>query len=258
MLLVTGGAGFIGSNIVARLNEAGRTDIVVNDIAGHMTASGAICQAPARRFRAAGRTAALARRPQARRRHPYGRDLRHHRDRRRPGDGHQFPPVAAAARLVHGNRARRSSMRRRPRPMATASRAFDDDASPERCGAAADESLRLEQASVRPGAGRRAAARREAAAAMGRPEILQRVRPERVSQGQDGERAGRGASTTSKAGRTVRLFKSHSRRHRRRRPAPRLHLCRRRGARWCAGCWRRRACPACSMSAPARRAAFAR
>ena len=31
MLLVTGGAGFIGSNVVASLNEAGRTDIVVND-----------------------------------------------------------------------------------------------------------------------------------------------------------------------------------------------------------------------------------
>src|SRR6202789_3540717 len=34
MLLVTGGAGFIGSNVVAALNEAGRTDIVVNDTLG--------------------------------------------------------------------------------------------------------------------------------------------------------------------------------------------------------------------------------
>ena len=31
MLLVTGGAGFIGSNVVASLNEAGRADVVVND-----------------------------------------------------------------------------------------------------------------------------------------------------------------------------------------------------------------------------------
>ncbi len=31
MLLVTGGAGFIGSNVVAGLNDAGRTDIVVSD-----------------------------------------------------------------------------------------------------------------------------------------------------------------------------------------------------------------------------------
>src|SRR5215469_16025664 len=31
MLLVTGGAGFIGSNMIADLNEAGHTDVVVND-----------------------------------------------------------------------------------------------------------------------------------------------------------------------------------------------------------------------------------
>src|SRR5208282_773174 len=34
MLLVTGGAGFIGSNVVASLNEAGRADIAVNDVLG--------------------------------------------------------------------------------------------------------------------------------------------------------------------------------------------------------------------------------
>jgi ADP-L-glycero-D-manno-heptose 6-epimerase len=34
MLLVTGGAGFIGSNVVAGLNDAGRADIVVNDVLG--------------------------------------------------------------------------------------------------------------------------------------------------------------------------------------------------------------------------------
>jgi ADP-L-glycero-D-manno-heptose 6-epimerase len=34
MLLVTGGAGFIGSNVVASLNEAGRCDIAVNDFLG--------------------------------------------------------------------------------------------------------------------------------------------------------------------------------------------------------------------------------
>ena len=35
MLLVTGGAGFIGSNIVAALNDAGRSDVVVCDLLGH-------------------------------------------------------------------------------------------------------------------------------------------------------------------------------------------------------------------------------
>ncbi len=34
MLLITGGAGFIGSNVVASLNEAGRADIAVNDSLG--------------------------------------------------------------------------------------------------------------------------------------------------------------------------------------------------------------------------------
>jgi len=35
MFLVTGGAGFIGSNVVASLNEKGATDVVVNDLLGH-------------------------------------------------------------------------------------------------------------------------------------------------------------------------------------------------------------------------------
>ena len=34
MLLVTGGAGFIGSNVVASLNEAGRADVIINDWLG--------------------------------------------------------------------------------------------------------------------------------------------------------------------------------------------------------------------------------
>lgn len=34
MYLVTGGAGFIGSNVVASFNEAGVTDVVVNDVLG--------------------------------------------------------------------------------------------------------------------------------------------------------------------------------------------------------------------------------
>jgi len=47
MLLVTGGAGFIGSNVVAALNEAGRTDIVVND---HLGADGKWRNLGKRRF----------------------------------------------------------------------------------------------------------------------------------------------------------------------------------------------------------------
>jgi ADP-L-glycero-D-manno-heptose 6-epimerase len=47
MLLVTGGAGFIGSNVVAALNEAGRTDIVIND---HLGADGKWRNLGKRRF----------------------------------------------------------------------------------------------------------------------------------------------------------------------------------------------------------------
>ena len=35
MLLVTGGAGFIGSNVVAALNDTGRADLAVCDLLGH-------------------------------------------------------------------------------------------------------------------------------------------------------------------------------------------------------------------------------
>src|SRR5256885_11574188 len=35
MLLVSGGAGFIGSNIAAALNDAGHSDVVVGDLLGH-------------------------------------------------------------------------------------------------------------------------------------------------------------------------------------------------------------------------------
>src|ERR1700716_1187972 len=35
MLLVTGGAGFIGSNVVAALNDAGRSDVAICDFLGH-------------------------------------------------------------------------------------------------------------------------------------------------------------------------------------------------------------------------------
>src|SRR6202041_1589402 len=35
MLLVPGGAGFTGSNVVAALNDAGRADVTVCDLLGH-------------------------------------------------------------------------------------------------------------------------------------------------------------------------------------------------------------------------------
>ena len=49
MLLVTGGAGFIGSNVVASLNEAGRTDVAVSDWLGQRRQVAQPAEAPARR-----------------------------------------------------------------------------------------------------------------------------------------------------------------------------------------------------------------
>ena len=190
MLLVTGGAGFIGSNVVAALNDAGRSDVAVCDLLGHD-----------------GKWRNLAKRQLA-----------------------DFVPPAELMDWLKGRRLDavihlgaisettatdgdlvietnfRLSMRlldwctANATPLIYASSAatygdgaqgFRDD--PSLAGAeeaAADESLRLEQASVRHGGGRTRRARRTAAAAMGRAEILQRVRPQRISQGHDDERAG--------------------------------------------------------------------
>ncbi len=165
----------------------GATDIVVNDVLGTDDKWRNLAKRQVADVVAPADLFALARRPQARRRHPHGRDLRHHRDRRRPGDGEQLPHLDAAAGLVHRGagavhlrlvgrdlRRRRRGLRRR----LVAGRAAE---------AQADESLRLEQAIVRPGGGRALREEREAAAAMGGPEVLQRVRPERVPQGRDDE-----------------------------------------------------------------------
>ena len=47
MLLVTGGAGFIGSNVVASLNEAGRTDVAISDWLGQRGKMAQPAEAPA-------------------------------------------------------------------------------------------------------------------------------------------------------------------------------------------------------------------
>ncbi len=84
MFLVTGGAGFIGSNIVASLNEAGATDVVVNDWLG--TGDVKWRNLAKRQIADFVPPADLARWLDGRKldaRHPHGRHLRHHRHRRR-------------------------------------------------------------------------------------------------------------------------------------------------------------------------------
>ncbi len=187
-------------------------------------------QAPAGRRDSPRRADRLARRPQARCGRPSRRYLRHHRHRRRSRPRHQFPPFARAPGLVHGDahalhlcllggdlwRRRRGIRRRLVRRRADA--------------AQADEPLRLQQASVRSRRRRPPGKGRQAAAAMGGPQVLQRVRPERVSQGRDDEprRQALRRGESRRAGTAVQVA---PRRHRRRRAETRLHLRRRRGRR---------------------------
>ena len=127
MLLVTGGAGFIGSNVVASLNEAGRTDIVVNDVLGDGEKWRNLQQAPARRRGAAGD---LMRWLEGRKLDAVihlGANLRHHRDRRRLVIDTNFRLSLRLLDWCTQDAHAASSMRRRPRPMATARQGFDDD-----------------------------------------------------------------------------------------------------------------------------------
>ena len=121
MLLVTGGAGFIGSNVVASLNEAGRADIAVNDNLGtdgkwrnlqkrqlaDFVAAAPICRAGStgRKLDAVIHMGAISETTAT------DGDS---------GDRNQFPPARCGCSTGARRRARRSSMRPRPRPMATA------------------------------------------------------------------------------------------------------------------------------------------
>ena len=257
MLLVTGGAGFIGSNLVAGLNEAGRTDIVVNDALGDEGKWRNLGKRQLADVVPPGELDRLARGPQARCRHRISAPSPTRR--RRDGDLVLDTNFRLSLALLDWCTATRT-------PFIYASSAatygdgregFDDDWSPPALAAAqADESLRLQQASVRSGGGRSVRQGRKAPAAMGGPEILQRVRPERVSQGRDDEprrqALRRGEKRQGRAPVQV-----APRRHRRRRAEARLHLRRRRGRGDALAARHARRCRAYSMSEPARRAASA-
>ena len=255
MLLVTGGAGFIGSNVVAALNDAGR-DVAVCDVLGHdgkwrnlakrrladfVPPSELMDWLKGRRLEAVIHLGAISETTAT------DGDLvieTNFRLSMRLLDwctANATPLIYASSAATYGDGS--AGLWRRP-----------VHGRPEE--AAADEPLRLEQASVRHGGGRARRARRTAAAAMGRAEVLQRVRPQRISQGHDDERAG--AALRRHQGRAARaIVQVAPRRHRRRRPAARLHLCRRRRARDDVAARDASASAASSMSAPAPRAAFA-
>ena len=131
----------------------------------------------------------LAGGPAARRRDPHGRDLGDHRDGRRPGLRRQRHASARCSGT--GVRATRS-----PFIYASSAATYGDGSAglrrrrqPRGPGAPAPaECLWLEQALLRPPRRAPIGGRRAGAAAMGRPQVLQRLRPERVPQGPDAER----------------------------------------------------------------------
>ena len=104
MLLVTGGAGFIGSNVVAALNDAGRADVAVCDFLGSDGKWRNLAKRQLVDVVPPAQLCELAGWPQARRHHSHGRDFRDDGNRRRPGHRNKFSAFDAAARLVHGER----------------------------------------------------------------------------------------------------------------------------------------------------------
>ena len=226
MFLVTGGAGFIGSNVVASLNEAGASDIVVNDLLGHDDA----------------KWRNLAKRQVA--------DLVPPAELMPWLDGRKLDAVihmgaisdttATDADLVMENNFRLSlrlldwcTQTRTPFIYASSAatygdggHGFTDDWSPEALRELQPMNLygwskHLFDLAV----AERYVKKEQSAAALGGTEVLQRLWPERISQGPHDERAGQSVrrGQSRQAGAAVQVAQ---RRHRRRRPAPRFHLCR--------------------------------
>ena len=258
MFLVTGGAGFIGSNVVASLNEAGRTDVVVNDVLGHDDAkwrnlakrqlADFVPPAELPRWLEGRKLDAVIHMGAISDTTATDGDLVMENNFRlslRLLDWCTATPHAVHLCLVGGDLwRRRAGLRRRLvargvckrlRPMnlyGWSKHLFD-------------------QARGRP-----LSQERQAAAAMGRAEILQRVRPERISQGRHGERAGQASSTTPRrasrsscSSRTATASPTAT--------SAATSSMSTMSSRCCAGCWRRPRSAASSMSAPARRAASA-
>ena len=122
MLLVTGGAGFIGSNVVAALNDAGRADVAVCDFLGSDGKWRNLAKRQLVDVVPPAQLCELAGWPQARRHHSHGRDFGNDGNRRRSGDRDTISGFRRGCSIGARRTPRPSSMLRRPRPMATATR----------------------------------------------------------------------------------------------------------------------------------------
>ena len=190
MILVTGGAGFIGSNLAAALAERGIPAAICDRL--RTRASGATCQARAarpRRPRDAARLARRARRPARRRSCTWARSPP---PRKRDADLIVEANFRLSQMLWQLVRPRTASVSSTPPPRPpTAAASTASTMTPRRrrwrsCG----RSMPTAGASSCSIAGR-CARRHDGAAgarAMGGIEVLQRLRPERISQGRHAER----------------------------------------------------------------------
>ncbi len=198
MIVVTGGAGFIGSNLHAALVARGHETVVVDRLGDASPGKWRNLRRhpPAQLVAPDALDAFLAGSPRP--------DMIFHlgaissttaqdgdavwRDQRRPV--RPAVGVLRRARRAPGLRLLGRDLWRRRRE------GFDDD--PNRLDrAAAAQPVWLEQARVRPAGGPRDRLRRAAAAAMGRAEILQRLWPQRVPQGRRWSRWSRSSTTRS-------------------------------------------------------------
>ena len=239
MLLVTGGAGFIGSNVVASLNEAGRHDVAVSDWLGH---DGKWRNLQKRQLADMVPPAELSRWLEGRKLDAVIHLGAISDTTATDGDAVMENNFRLSLRLLDWCTATRT-------PFIYASSAatygdgeegFSDGWSLAALQALqADESLRLEQASVRSRACGSRRAQGEDAAAMGGLQVLQRVRPERIPQGRDDEPCGEDASTTPRpASRSACSSRIATASRTASRSAISSTSTMR--SRSCAGCWRRR------------------
>ena len=230
MILITGGAGFIGSNLQAALVRRGLETVVVDSLGSDGKWRNLAKHPPSRLLPPGEIDGFLDSRPPLEMVYHLGRHQRHDGDRWRPRLGDQCRAAAAHLALVRqprrppglcllGRHLRRrlGGLRRRP----------DTGGA----GAAAPaQPVRLDQARLRPARRARHRGPAAASAAMGRAEVLQRLWPERVPQGRHDlggeDQARRGGRR--RPGPAVPVDRARSRR---RRAAARLHLGRRRGRR---------------------------
>ena len=230
MILITGGAGFIGSNLQAALVRRGLETVVVDNLGS------------------AGKWRNLAKHPPARLLPPSEIDA--FLDSRPPlemvyhlgaisdttaadGDVAWATNVELSRYIWHwcANHGVRLVYASSAATYGDGSAGFDDDVTPAALAEAAPaQPVWLDQARLRPSRRPRHRDAAAASAAMGRAEVLQRLWPERVPQGRH-DLGGQGQARRGGRRRCGAAVPLHRARPRRRRAAARLHLGRRRGRR---------------------------